>query len=184
MSRPTHQLRHEHRVIEKVLRALDGLCWRLENGEAAPVEALAQALEFLRHYADRLHHAKEEQHLFPLLEQSGIENENGALGFLRREHAMERELLSELEVALAEYQAGDRQAATRFVIAARQLSEHLLRHIQQEDALLFRLTEALLDEPDKDELTWSLTHTQGSVGTHEATHYEQVAECLEKEWVI
>lgn len=184
MSRPTHQLRHEHRVIEKVLRALDGLCWRLENGEAPSVEALRETLEFLRHYADRLHHAKEEQHLFPLLEQSGIEDENGALGFLRREHATERELLSELEVALDEYQAGDHHASTRFVTAARQFSEHLLRHIQQEDAVLFRLAEAMLDEPDKDELTWSLTHPQGPVGVQEATHYEQIAEKLEKAWVI
>lgn len=184
MSRPTHQLRHEHRVIEKVLRALEGLCWRLENGEAPSVDALRETLEFLRHYADRLHHAKEEQHLFPLLEQSGIEDENGALGFLRREHATERELLSELEVALDEYQAGDQHAPTRFVTAARQFSEHLLHHIRQEDSVLFRLAEAMLDEPDKDELTWSLTHTQGSVGMPEAAHYEQIAEKLEKDWVI
>lgn len=184
MSRPTHQLRHEHRVIERVLRALEGLCWRLENDESTPVEALSQTLDFLRHYADRLHHAKEEQHLFPLLEQSGIEDENGALGFLRREHATERELMSELELALDEYQAGDRHASARFVTAARQFSEHLLHHIQQEDALLFRLAEALLDEPDKDELTWSLTHAHGPVGTHEAKHYEQLAEELEKAWVI
>lgn len=184
MSRPTHQLRHEHRVIEKVLRALEGLCWRLENEEATSVEALTQTLDFLRHYADRLHHAKEEQHLFPLLEQSGIEDENGALGFLRREHATERELLSELELALDEYQAGDRHASTRFVTAARQFSEHLLHHIQQEDALLFRLAEELLEDPDKDELTWSLIHTQGPIGTHEATHYEHLAEKLERAWVI
>ncbi len=184
MSRPTHQLRHEHRVIEKVLRALEGLCWRLDNEEPTPVHALTQALDFLCHYADRLHHAKEEQYLFPLLEQSGIEDENGALGFLRGEHTTERELLSELELALDEYQAGDRYAATRFVTAARQFSEHLLRHIQQEDALLFRLAEALLDEPDKDELTWSLSHSHGSVGALEAKHYEQVAEELEKAWVI
>ncbi|MBI1760280.1 MAG: hemerythrin domain-containing protein [Acidobacteria bacterium] len=184
MSRPTHQLRHEHRVIEKVLRALDGICWRLENATPVPVPALRQTLDFLRHYADRLHHAKEEQHLFPLLEQSGIEDEHGALGFLRQEHTTERELLSELELALDEYQAGDPHASARFALAARQFSQHLLHHIQQEDALLFRLAEALLDEPDKEELTWSLLHAQGQVGAHEAQHYEQTAEALEKAWTI
>ena len=33
MSRPTHTLKHEHRVIEKALRALEGIGMRLELNE-------------------------------------------------------------------------------------------------------------------------------------------------------
>jgi hemerythrin-like domain-containing protein len=176
MSRPTHILRHEHRVIEKVLRALEGLCWRMELGETVPSEALIQTLDFINNYADREHHAKEEKYLFPLLERSGIQDESGPLGFLRGEHEVERALLHELEKALAEM---NEQGAGHFVTAARLFTKHLATHIQQEDAILFSLTEELLDEPDKNNLLHLLAHVE------QATQdYEQLAEQLEAAWTI
>ena len=181
MSRPTHILKHEHRVIEKVLRALEGICWRLENDEPVPHEALAQLLDFINNYADHVHHAKEEKYLFPLLERSGIQDEEGPLGFLRREHATERALLHELEQAVAEL---NEQGALHFVTAARQYTQHLTRHIQQEDAILFSLTEELLDDPDKDDLLNSLTHADGQSGESAALYYEQLAEQLDAAWTI
>jgi hemerythrin-like domain-containing protein len=176
MSRPTHILRHEHRVIEKVLRALEGICWRMELGEAVPPESLAQALDFINNYADCGHHAKEEKYLFPLLERSGIQDEAGPLGFLRGEHEVERALLHELEKAVAEM---NEQGTSHFVTAARLFTKHLATHIQQEEAILFSLTEELLDDPDKDDLLHSLTYSE------QATRdYEQLAEQLEEAWTI
>jgi hypothetical protein len=32
MSRPTHLLRHEHRIIEQAIRALEGMCIRMQTG--------------------------------------------------------------------------------------------------------------------------------------------------------
>lgn len=36
MSEPLHTLKQEHRVIERALHALDGLCIRLEWGDRVP----------------------------------------------------------------------------------------------------------------------------------------------------
>jgi len=181
MSRPTHILKHEHRVIEKVLRAMEGICWRLENDEPVPLEVLAQLLDFINNYADHMHHAKEEKYLFPLLLRTGIQDEAGPLGFLRREHAAERALLHELEQAVAEL---NQQGALHFVLAARQYTQHLTGHIQQEDAILFSLTEELLDDPDKDNLLHSLAHANGQLGESAAQRYEQLAEQLDAAWAI
>lgn len=108
-ARPTHLLRHEHRVIEQGLRALDGMCLRLKAGDEIPAEALSKALEFVQNYVDRHHHFREEEYLFPALKQCGFE-EGGALPFLLEEHAHERELLAELEFAIEEYRYGDSNA--------------------------------------------------------------------------
>jgi hemerythrin-like domain-containing protein len=56
-------LRNEHRVIEKVLDALER---RLHS----PIDMTfyQQSLDFLRNFADGCHHAKEEKELFPILE--------------------------------------------------------------------------------------------------------------------
>jgi hemerythrin-like domain-containing protein len=188
MSRPTHILKHEHRVIEKVLRALEGICWRLENDEPVPAEALSQVLDFINNYANRAHHAKEERYLFPLLQHCGIQDEAGPLGFLRAEHATERTLLQELEQAAAEWNG--QGTATHFVTTALQFTRHLAAHIQQEDAILFSLTEELLDDPDKDNLLHSLIHPDGPDGADghisesAAQHYEQLAEQLDAAWTI
>src|SRR5262249_51591136 len=100
MSRPTHILRHEHRVIEQALRALDGICLKLKSGVNVPAEALCQILDFIQNFADRFHHAREVTYLFPALDQNGFQREGGAIGFLTREHDLERLLTAELELAI------------------------------------------------------------------------------------
>ena len=47
MSAPFHVLKHEHRVIEKVLRALEGVCFRLKAQEDVPVIDILQLLDFI-----------------------------------------------------------------------------------------------------------------------------------------
>ena len=92
MSRPTHILRHEHRVIEQALRALDGMCLNLKIGGNVPPEALDQILDFIQNFADRFHHTREATYLFPALGQNGFQKEGGALRFLTEEHEIERML--------------------------------------------------------------------------------------------
>src|SRR5262245_38908074 len=103
MSRPTHLLRHEHRVIEQAMRAMEGMCFRIRTGGGAPSEELTKLIDFIRNYADRFHHAKEETHLFPVLEQIGVRDDNGPLAFLRNEHETERRMLCDLELAVDEF---------------------------------------------------------------------------------
>lgn len=124
MSRPTHTLKHEHRIIEQALRALVGLCVRLELDEPIPVEPLVHLLDFVQIYADRFHHEKEEMVLFPALAQSGMQVEGGPLGFLQHEHQVERQLLIELGAAVTDYRHGDEAAKHRIVAIARSYSRH------------------------------------------------------------
>lgn len=184
MSRPTHILRHEHRVIERSLRALDGMCLYLKSGRDVPPEALYQLLDFIQNFADRFHHAREEAYLFPALSQNGIQKEGGALGFLLSEHEIERLLMAELELAIGEYRCGDSAAVARFVESANQYREHLVRHMREEDAILFRLAEEVLDETVKTSIIKSFVQeeAQGSDGV--VAKYERLAQELEKHWAV
>ena len=148
MSRPTHLLRHEHRVIEQAMRALEGMCVRMRAGGGVPNEAMVELLDFIEGFADGFHHAKEEAYLFPALEQLGIRNEGGPLAYLRNEHEIERRLLGEVASAI-EASRHDPAAAAQFVSAALQFKDHLIRHMQHEDATLFRLAEEMLDDQSK-----------------------------------
>ncbi|MFN7948086.1 MAG: hemerythrin domain-containing protein [Blastocatellia bacterium] len=184
MSRPTHILRHEHRVIEQGLRALDGMCLTLRAGGSVPPEALSQILDFIQNFADRFHHAKEENWFLPALKESGVLDEGGALAFLKKEHEMERHLLAELELATEEYRYGDAAAADNFVNAAVQFRDHLVGHMQQEEALIFQLAEEMLDESVKSAMIQSFVQENNKAGEGLTRRYEQLAEDLEKTWAV
>ena len=64
---PTEILMQEHRLIEQVLDCLEALTQRAEGTGTLDVASATQALEFFSVFADRCHHAKEEDCFFPLL---------------------------------------------------------------------------------------------------------------------
>lgn len=184
MSRPTHTLKHEHRIIEQVLRALDGICLRLELGEVIPPEAFIHTLDFVQIYADRFHHEKEEMHLFPALQQSGMQVEGGPIGYLKHEHHVERQLLIELGAAITDYRNGDSEAKHRIVEHARNYSRHLLSHMRREDTILFMLAEEMLDEPTKTAINYAFAKAEHGLGEKSVEHYEEMAAQLEKAWAV
>jgi hemerythrin-like domain-containing protein len=56
--KPTQIMDAEHRLIESVVKALGGVADDMERGRHADVAMLVTAVEFLRVYADKLHHAR------------------------------------------------------------------------------------------------------------------------------
>jgi hemerythrin-like domain-containing protein len=181
--RPTHILRHEHRVIEQVLRALEGMCLKLRTGDSVPVEALTQALDFIRNFADRFHHEREEECLFPALEQTDLA-ESGAIVFLGEEHQLERELLAELDLAIQEYRFAGADAVPRLTDVANQYCKHLIGHMQKEDSLLFRLTEEMLEDAEKIALMHNLSTESEAFGQTLIQKYERLAAELENDWAF
>ena len=184
MSRPFHILKHEHRIIERVLRALDGVCLRLEGGNKVPAAALVKIVGFITTFADGYHHGKEETLLFPALERRGITREGGPLGVMEYEHQVERELIADLEQAIDLYQEGDGDAAQQFVDAARTFLRLLVGHIEKEDSILFRLGDEVLDDEEKAELAASFKQTDTALGDRSLQDYERLAAELEDKWAL
>lgn len=184
MSRPFHILKHEHRMIEQALRALDGACLRLDGGLQIPAKDLCEIIDFINAFADRYHHRKEEQVLFPVLERCGITREGGPLGAIEREHEIERKLVGELRLAIAEYREGDAEARRRFVEAARAYIKMFVAHMETEDTLLFRLADEVLEEEDRDELIESFRAFHSQIGMRPLEEYEKRASELEDAWAF
>lgn len=184
MSGPLHTLKHEHRVIERALRAIDGICARLVWGEQVPVAALASLVDFISGYADGFHHVKEENYLFPALQRHNIQGHGGVLGLIEQEHEMERDLTSEMRRAIEQYQSADPLARHHFVEAAQRYSELLIPHIEHEDNMLFRLAEELLDAADIVLLSEGFKDTAFNVGAERLENLEKTASVLEETWAI
>ena len=184
MRQPLHALKHEHRVIERALRALDGICIRLEWGDPIPSSALTQLVEFINEFADRFHHGKEETYLFPALERRGIVRKGGPLAALREQHETERELTAEMRRAFEGYKDLKNESRQRFVEAARRYRNHLLAHMQTEDGILFRLASEVLEEADIAELSVGFDRAEGELTSRTRSEYESLASALENTWTV
>jgi len=184
MTRSLHSLKHEHRIIERVLRALDGICARLEWGQHVPPAVLSQIVDFIGAFANHYHHGKEEDYLFPILRRHGLAHGGGPLGAIEREHRIESELTKEMIYAIEGYRDLDPAARELFVDAARRYSSHLLTHMDKEEAILFRLADEIIDDQDKAALSEGFTQASVNLGAGAREKYDEVASELEREWAL
>jgi len=144
--KPTEILSDEHRVIERVLDALQRLT-------AVPVnpslEQWRKALEFFRHFADQCHHFKEEKVLFPALEEHGIPREGGPIGMMLAEHEEGRGHVRSMIDAVEQVAQGNGAASTTLLDHARAYLTLLREHIQKEDDILFRMADEVIPEDEQ-----------------------------------
>ncbi|HKR62080.1 MAG TPA: hemerythrin domain-containing protein [Pyrinomonadaceae bacterium] len=184
MSGPLHTLKHEHRVIERNLRALDGICARLTWGEHVPVDVLIKLVDFISGYTDGFHHLKEETYLFPALMRQSVSRHDGVLRLIEQEHENERQLSAEMRKAIEGYKGVDPDSRRRFVDAARRYSDLLLPHLEHEETILFRLADDMLDENETDFLREAFKHAAAEFGVERLAAYEQMAVEQEEAWGI
>nr|MDO8134505.1 hemerythrin domain-containing protein [Candidatus Njordarchaeum guaymaensis] len=148
---PTELLKEEHRVIERMLHVLELANEKaLKSGEV-PLELYEKAVDFIRVFADRCHHGKEEETLFPLVEQRGVPK-NGPTHVMRIEHEQGRSIVRALVEAVERYKNGDVGAKEAIVEYARNYGRLLSQHIWKEDNVLYPLADGVLKHSDRAEL--------------------------------
>lgn len=149
---PTEVLRNEHRVIEQVLAVLEKLAEIAEKRRAVDTTLAGKAVDFLRNFADRCHHGKEEDHLFPALEAKGFPRDGGPTGVMLHEHEQGRQFIRNMTDAISAAQSDQKAAAAQFAAAARQYVALLRQHISKEDNILFVLAERTLSPTEQAQL--------------------------------
>ncbi|MFI5309729.1 MAG: hemerythrin domain-containing protein [Gemmatimonadales bacterium] len=154
----------EHRLIERVLDALEIAAGHLERLHRVPPTFFLEAAEFIAGFADGCHHRKEEGVLFGAMIESGLPAGGGVIDMMLAEHEQGRALTRRLRDGARRLQAGDDTARAQVVSAARAYVALLRDHIAKEDEMLF---------PMADELFSSARHAQvleefGRVGLEEA----------------
>ena len=132
---------------------LEKLVSDMEQGHPPQLPLLAQCVEFFRLYADACHHAKEEDLLFPVLEERGVPREGGPIGVMLEEHRIARGLVARMATAVADLEAkGGDSARDAFRDAARDYLQLLTQHIYKEDNVLFEIGDQVMAETDQAQL--------------------------------
>ncbi len=171
---PIKDLKMEHDAVQITLRILDKICQKIEqSGEIIDLQHLDQLLEFFKVFVDKCHHGKEEELLFPALENVGVSREGGPINVLLHEHQQGREYIQAMNAALSRYSEGNPKAIGEFIITATAYINLLNQHIDKENGVLFPLAETHLSEQEQAKLWegFELIETQKiGAGKHEEFH--------------
>jgi hemerythrin-like domain-containing protein len=177
--KPTDILSEEHRVIDQVLDCLERMVQQGETEGKLEAQSARDAVEFFRSFADRCHHAKEESHLFPAMEQKGFSREGGPTGVMMYEHELGRAHVRVMDQAIEAAAAGEVTALAEFSRHARDYITLLRQHIEKEDHCLYTMANQAFTEEDQRRLLAAferVEHEELESGTHEK--YLRIANAL------
>jgi hemerythrin-like domain-containing protein len=173
----TELLSDEHRVIERVLTVVEKLT---QTPVESAIENWKKALDFFRYFADQCHHFKEEQVLFPAMEERGIPREGGPIGMMLMEHEEGRGHVRSMLAALTLAEARNEAAKDTLLENARAYLRLLREHIQKEDEVLFRIADDVIPPDEQKELLRSFEeHEAKEIGEGVHEKYLKIAEELE-----
>jgi len=136
-------LMNEHRLIEKVLDALERFVGGIDGTQEDKAELL-RFVEFIQKFADRFHHGKEEDILFDEMARAGFPRDSGPLAVMYHEHEQGRAHVRELErlgEQVGPWRSTDREALTKAAVGFITL---LRQHIRKEDEVLYPMAESRL----------------------------------------
>ena len=173
MNTATDILRKEHDAILHMLEIAERVAELLDRREPVEPETLSGLLEFFRMFADQCHHGKEEELLFPLLEKKGVPRDGGPIGVMLHEHDVGRSFVRQMLDAGEACAGGDREAGSRWAVAARGYVTLLRQHIQKENDVLFVMAENVLTAEEQADLARQFEKAEiekMGAGTHERLH--------------
>ena len=173
MTTATQVLRNEHDAILRMLEATDEAARQLVGGAHVEPRVLEGLLEFFRLFADKCHHGKEEDLLFPKLEEKGMPGKMGPIGVMLMEHDQGRAFIQQMRQATEEYKQGQAEAARQWASAARGYTGLLRDHIAKENEVLFVMAERLLTADEQQALSAQFEIVEQEKlgpGTHERLH--------------
>ena len=136
--KPIGPLMVEHRLIERMLALMGKALRSMKRKEAIDPVFVDAAVDFIRTYADRCHHGKEEGILFRGLAKKQLSNEHKQImDDLIREHIYARKTVGRMLRGKEQYLRGDSEALKYVLECIRELLSFYPYHIEKEDKHFF-----------------------------------------------
>ena len=135
--KPIGPLMREHRLIEKMLSCFEGETRNMTKLNKVDPLFVDTAVDFIRTYADRTHHGKEEDILFRDLINKKLSREHTRImEELVKEHQYAREMVGKLVDAKERYLKGE-NTSQEVIALLEELARFYPVHIEKEDKHFF-----------------------------------------------
>ncbi len=144
MKNITAVLSDEHQNILKVIDAMISECEQIENGKKLEKIFFEKAIDFIKNYADRYHHAKEEDILFKVMLENSESMHCNPIPVMLYEHETGRHYVKGMEDGLSE------DNKEKIIENAKGYGHLLQEHIYKEDNVLYPMAEEALNDHQKE----------------------------------
>lgn len=135
---PVGPLMIEHRLIERMIAVIKRKTELMKNGGRIDTRFIEEAVDFIRVYADRCHHGKEEEILFRDLEKKKISPDHRRImDELIEEHRVARGRTKKIVSLNNRYLDGDDSVVSDLLAELEALAAMYPPHIEKEDKHFF-----------------------------------------------
>jgi len=150
---PVGPLMIEHRLIERMVKLMAEEIPKMEGKRGANIGFLSEAIDFIRTYADRCHHGKEEDILFRDLAAKPLLPEHiKVMDELVEEHISARKIVGRLADAKERYARTQKDGFQEIITCLGELVEFYPAHIKKEDKHFFLPIMKYFTREEKDEM--------------------------------
>ncbi|HEY4743282.1 MAG TPA: hemerythrin domain-containing protein [Desulfuromonadaceae bacterium] len=177
----TQALVVEHRLILRMIALLERNAARTATGAYDNWQFYLDGVDFIRNYADRFHHAKEEHVLFEALVANGMPRDNSPVAAMLMEHDQGRAHVKAMEAAAREALAGRPGQEAAIAEHALAYAELLREHIAKEDGILYPLAERVIPDTVRDGIVAGYSAAESQTPADFTARYEAVVARYENE---
>ena len=150
---PIGPLMIEHRLIERMIRLMVVEIHSIETNSKPDTDFIEKACDFLKTYADRCHHGKEEDILFNKLNGKNLSAEHKEiLNRLIEDHKLARKTTSDLAAVNKDYKNGLKDRAREIQRCLKLLAGLYPEHIRKEDKDFFIPSMSYFTDEEKDKM--------------------------------
>lgn len=143
----------EHKIIKRMLVVVRKFTIKVLNNEEVDYNDFNSVIDFVRNYADKHHHSKEEVILFKKMSDVlGERIAKGPIMGMLVEHDLGRLFMVNLEAALGKFQSGDRDSRVDIIANAIAYTDLLNRHINKEDTAIYTFAQKSLSVEQLEEI--------------------------------
>ena len=148
MKTATQNLENDHVHILRLIEVME----RITQSPDPDVVHLETIVKVIREFADGLHHAKEEQLLFPLMVQKGFSNQTGPVAVMLHDHEEGRNFVKGMAESISLYKTGNSDAVKVIYSNMLGYTDLLKNHIAKENNVLFRMADNVLTLAEQESL--------------------------------
>ncbi|MEI8086187.1 MAG: hemerythrin domain-containing protein [Paludibacter sp.] len=133
----------EHDSILKMIKVTETI---LNTDDAANINInhVEQIIDFIKNFADKYHHLKEEDVLFIEMEKHGMSTKFGPIAVMLHEHDEGRSYIKQAVEGIEEFKQGDASALGKIKGNLLNYCTLLTNHISKENNILYPMAETLL----------------------------------------
>lgn len=176
----TQVMMDEHQLILRMITLLEKNTALLEAGQFRNWQFYLDAVDFIRNYADRFHHAKEEDVLFVELIANGMPAKNSPIEAMLMEHDQGRAHVKALEEAAQKARDGETGQIPIIIEHAHGYAALLRGHIDKEDTILYPLAERVLPSEVRERMLVAYSNAESESPELEV-RYQQMVEEYERQ---